>query len=625
MHASIVSGDAQQFSWNDAASMQMNFYNNLETLEGFSQRGFVSPIADNAMFFYEYKLAGQTNENNFIVYKIEVTPKRKADPAYTGIIYITEDKYQISALQLSLTQENGIEFIDGFTVAQEYFYSDNEHLTLKSNKFDFSFNFFGIKGNGYFHAIYNNYSINPIFAKNFFNGEITFIEENANKKDSLYWSTMRPIQLTNEEQVDYIEKDALAILKEQPAYKDSVDRVFNKFTPADLISGYAFRKSTKKMFFSTNPLPDLVQFNTVEGYVVNPKLRFVKWYDNKNEININSNIRYGFGSEHLYANVSATYDYDKTNASYFTLAGGSGIQQFNKNGIPPLVNSFYSLLLEENYLKIYEQYYANMRTGREFINGLYGDVLIGYTERNLLYNLPDAAVWVNTENKTYTSNDYPFTSMDPTLPLQNKFTLGINIKYAIGQKYYSQPNEKFVSSVKYPIIQLNWETAIPNVFNSSVKYHQIKLSVNDNIKLALAGNLTVEAGSGILLTDQQLNIADYIHFSGNETIIQRLSDDAYFLLPYYYAATTNYFISGHAQWHTEGFLFRQLPLFKQLKLEPVFSVNYLHTDAVNHYVEIAAGIEHLFKIIRIDVAYTPYRFDETYPSEQFKVLIGFGF
>lgn len=51
MHASIVSGDDQQFSWNDAASMQMNFYNNLETLEGFSQRGFVSPIADNALFF----------------------------------------------------------------------------------------------------------------------------------------------------------------------------------------------------------------------------------------------------------------------------------------------------------------------------------------------------------------------------------------------------------------------------------------------------------------------------------------------------------------------------------------------------------------------------------------------
>lgn len=62
-----------------------------------------------------------------------------------------------------------------------------------------------------------------------------------------------------------------------------------------------------------------------------------------------------------------------------------------------------------------------------------------------------------------------------------------------------------------------------------------------------------------------------------------------------------------------------------MKLEPVFSANYLYTDELNHYVEIAAGVEHLFKIIRVDIAYTPYAFENNYPAENIKVLIGFGF
>lgn len=625
MHASIVSGDDSQFSWNDAASMHMNFYTNLETLEGFSQRGFVSPVADNALFFYEYSLLGQSQDHNHTIYKIAVNPKRKSDPAYSGIIYITDDDYRLSGLQLHLTKDNGIDFIDTFIVSQSYYYADDEHLVLKSNKFDFNYNFFGIQGNGYFHAIYNNYTVNLIFPKNFFNGEVSKIEENANKKDSLYWNTVRPIQLTDEETRDYIEKDSLAIIKENPAYKDSVDRIFNRFNPTDLISGYTYRNSNDKIFLSTNPLPDLLQFNTVEGYVINPKMRLTKWFENKDEINFSPGLRYGFGSKRLYANASLSYDYDKVKSASVTITGGSGVQQYNKNGIVPIVNSFYSLLLEENFLKIYEQYYAGIKTDKELINGLYGNAQMYYYQRNTLENLPDVRAWIDTENQQFDANNYPFYTDSTSIALPDKFYFQLGLKYAIGQQYYMQPGEKFVTNVKYPILNLTWEKAIPGIFNSNVAYDIIKFGFDDNYKLALAGNLTLDAEAGILFSDSQLNIADQLNFAGNETIIQRISPEGYFLLPYYYAATENYFAAAHIQWHTEGFLFRQLPLFKQLKLEPVFSANYLYTDELNHYLEIAAGVEHLFKIIRVDIAYTPYTFENNYPAENIKVLIGFGF
>lgn len=624
MHASIVSGDDQQFSWNDAASMQMNFYNNLETLEGFSQRGFVSPIADNALFFYTYSLIGQTYENNHIIYKIAVAPKRKSDPAYTGTIYITDHEYRFTALQLELTSLNGIEFIDTFTVSQEFFYTDPDHLVLRSNQFNFNYNFFGIKGMGYFHASYNNYTLNAIYPKNFFNGEVIKIEANANKKDDTYWSNIRPIQLTTEEQKDYIAKDSLAIIKETTAYKDSMDRIFNKLDAADIITGYTWRDSDKKIVASSNPLPDMLHFNTVEGYVVNPKIRLTKWFENKNEINFYPGVRYGFNSDTWYANAGLSYKFDPLHLANIAISGGTGVQQFNTQGISPLVNSLYSLLLEENYLKLYEQQYFNIKGGRELTNGFYVEGQMHYTQRSQLFNLATPDIWYDRENNGYSSNNFPFYTDSLQFKIPTKSSVKISGRYAFGQTYIMLPDEKNIINSKYPTINFSWEKAIPGVFGSSVNYDILRFGVEDKIKLALAGNIMINTEVGKMFAHYNLNEADLVHFLANETIIERIADEAYFLLPYYLASTDNSFVSGHFQWHTEGFLFRQLPLFKQLKMEPVFSSNYLYTENIGHYVELAAGVEHLFKIIRIDAAFTPYQFTN-YPSEKFKLLIGFGF
>ncbi len=625
MKASKVSGDNNQFSWNDAASMQMNFYKNMETLEGFSQRGFVSPIAENALFFYEYELLSNTADGNNRIYKIAVKPKRKADPAYEGTIYITDDDFRISGLQLQLTSNNGIEFIDTFTVAQEFYYADAKNLVLLSNKFNFTYSFFGIKGMGFFHAFYNNYTLNPIFEKNFFNGEKTKIEENSNKQDSIYWSKTRPIQLTVEETIDYQFKDSLAIVRELPAYKDSVDRIFNSFKPAALLGGYTWRNSNKKLFLFTNPLFDLLQYNTVETYVINPKFRLTKRLENKDEIFVSGDLRYGFGHDKFYANTTIGLNYNNITKAGVSISGGSEVVQFNNRGISPLVNTIYSLLLEENYLKLYEQQYISVKAGQELFNGLHIDIEPKYTVRNQLYNTEAAEPWINRNEANYTSNNFPFYADDLVLTIPDKFSVELQLKYAIGQTYIMEPGNKFILGNKYPTLTFNWEKAISEIGASAVAYDKFKFTVTDNIKLALAGNLSVASAAGIMATSDELNVADLMHFSGNATNVQKVSNEGFFLLPYYYASTDGQYFATHVQWHTEGFLFRQLPGFKQLKLEPVFTLNYLSTDFVSNYFEIAAGIEHIFKIMRVDIAYTPFNFDAAYPIPKMNILIGFGF
>src|SRR3546814_11828236 len=52
---------------------------------------------------------------------------------------------------------------------------------------------------GYFLAVYDHYQKPMAFEDDFFSNEIVLVEEGANKKDSAYWTTRRPVPLTDEE------------------------------------------------------------------------------------------------------------------------------------------------------------------------------------------------------------------------------------------------------------------------------------------------------------------------------------------------------------------------------------------------------------------------------------------
>ena len=621
-------GEAQNVTTLRIDSQQMNFYENLETLEGFSQRGFISPIADNALFFYSYHLLGQMYTNGHSIYKIEVTPKRKTDPAYAGIIYITDDGYRIFGLQLMLTKANGVEFLDTFRVEQEYFYPDPEHIVLLTTRFSFTYDFFSVRGNGYFHAHYSNYALNPEFPDNFFTGEVTKIEAGANKQDSVFWEKTRPMQLTEEEQQDYFEKDALALKKETRAWQDSADHEFNKFKFGQFITGYDYRNSHLHLTASSNPIFDMLQFNTIEGYVVQP--RFNVRYTPNDSITweYGATVRYGSAKGGCLFSGSIGLRFDPFHKGRATLQGGSSFRQFNPDGIVPLFNTAYTLLLEENYLKAYGQDYIQVDVERElFTNGLYMRSGVQYAHRYRLQNAPELEPWIQYE-KIFADNNTFQTAEDILLfthPIPDIFTTYIEARYIIKQTYIAHPTEKFILSPKYPILQARLQfSASPD---SIAQYHYVlaDMQVEDNISLKLAGSLQFTFRYAHQFASGEMDIADQLHAAGNATIFSRLTETGFLVLPYYVATTDTYLSSAHVQWHLDGFLFRKLPLFKQLRLDPVFTVNALHSPDIPMYIECAAGVEHLFNIMRVDAAFVPYAGSINAFVPPFRLLIGFGF
>jgi malate dehydrogenase (quinone) len=140
----------------------------------------VSPIANNALGYYRYKLEGVFyDDKGNLINKIKVTPKRDNDPVFSGYVYIVEDQWTFYALELDLTGTQArIPAADIISLQQDFSYSETDQIWAKiSQTIDFKYGIFGIKGDGRFTYVYSNYDFNPEMTKKDFGREILSFED----------------------------------------------------------------------------------------------------------------------------------------------------------------------------------------------------------------------------------------------------------------------------------------------------------------------------------------------------------------------------------------------------------------------------------------------------------------
>jgi hypothetical protein len=156
--ASRVSGESKGFSFNRYIPMQKNIYENSWDFSFISNRPFISPISENALLFYKYKMIGTFYENDHLINKIEVFPKSSTDPCVRGFIYIEENTWRVHSYDFYVTKEAKLNFIDTLWLKQMNTKINDSLYFPTSIQYIFNFNFFGIKGSGYFIASVTDYN-----------------------------------------------------------------------------------------------------------------------------------------------------------------------------------------------------------------------------------------------------------------------------------------------------------------------------------------------------------------------------------------------------------------------------------------------------------------------------------
>jgi hypothetical protein len=605
MISTKVSGNDQGFGINFITFFMVNFYNNKITIPiDRNSRGFISPIANNALFYYRYRLEGTYFENDYIVNKIKVIPRRNIDPVFSGYIYIIEDSWRIHSLDLAISKDANIDFVDSVRITKSMVpVSDTLWMQLTQKlQFYFSINIFGKRfaGNGIFHSQFTDYQFNNAFDKRYFNNEIVRANADANKKDSLYWEENRPIPLTDEERKNYFKEDSLQRLRSSKTYIDSLDRINNKVKWGALLSGYSYyRRYDSTRYRIGTPLTTL-NFNTVQGLNLYLDMGFSKTFTKRSRLSLNQEVSYGFSNYRWGYFLSAAYSYNRNKMAWFYLGGGLKPVQYNAmDPISPLVNTAYTLLDGNNFMKLYQKAWINASYGSELVNGVYLNAGIEYAERTALVNTTDYT-WVKSSSRRFTSND-PLNpdNQAPAFERNQSFRINLSFRFRIQQKYISIPDKAIIGS-KYPDVTVSYIKGIYGFLGSDVDYDVLKVGIDGKQKLGLFGTLSYRGLYGAFINNKKMGFMDYHHFSGNRTIFANFRLSSYQLLDYYEYSTNKNYLELGAEHHFNGFIFNKLPLIRKTKWKAVGGVRYLTTEFKTNYFEVSAGIENIFKLIRID-------------------------
>ena len=606
--ASKVSGDSNGFSFNNASDVDFNFYNN--TIQMDSE--IVSPIADYAFNYYRFKLEGVFYDNGGrLINKIKVIPRRENDRVFSGVVYIVEDQWGFYGLELSVTgKQIQSPAIDLITFKQNASYDEeSDFWVVRSQTISFEFGFLGFNGNGSFVANYSNYKLNPDFEKNVFTNEVLAFEPEANKKDSTYWNTLRPVPLTKEEFKDYIKKDSLQTLYNSKTYLDSIDAGNNKFKFGNLISGYTYENSFEDKEFSiSSPLAGL-NFNTVQGFNANVDVNYTKRYDEfKNFLAIENQVNYSFDTETLRGTLGFRYKFNNINDLNIGFSTGIKVQQFNaQEPISNLINEASSLFFEDNYMKLFENRFVKINFGQELFNGFRFGTALSFENRRGLLNSTDY-ITINHDDKSYTSNN----PLDPlnfdSAPFENHNILKFkfNGAFRFGQKYLSFPGSKYnLNTPKYPKLNFSYEKGF-SATKSDYNYDHLSVNLSQNFSLENKGNFSYNVSGGTFFGASNLAFMDFKHINGNLTHVSL--DNRYLSsfknVGYYDFSTTKKYLEYHLEHDFKGYILGKIPLINKLNYNLIVGVHGFSSKDQKPYQEFSLGINNIgwkkYRFLRVD-------------------------
>lgn len=638
--------------------------------------GSVSPLSPRAFAYYQFEYLGEFSDQGHTINKIRVTPRSRGDNVFEGMIYIVDQHWSIHSLNLD-TYIWGVKFniqqiyqpveenvwlplnqifhvtgaFFGFKFEFQYFANISNYLiTLnpdltfvpeviddriepeEARAADQSFN---QQNGGTIEQLASGEEVSRKQLRKLLKeyeqeeqkewGQDTLqgvvevqthsVDSLAYKRDSIYWTVIRPIPLTGFEVKGYRVQDSLARVNAvaDSTERDSVEftvgsqsgvvvKSKSKFQLRDLIYGGSY-KISEGTRFALDPLLGGIGFNTVDGYHVEWGVRFYSSTKPKLTWSLAPNIRYAFAREAWDYRLLSRLGGGRSEHQWGIVAeGGRYPFQLNPdNPIHPLVNNFMSLLFERNYMKIYEKDYVLLGLQKSF-GRKYKAAVSGEWARNMqLTNHSDFTVF-DSKKRTYSSNIPVNQEIDTTyFPTHRSAIVDIELTASPWLKYSIRNGRKSVVDNSSPELSLLYRAAVPGLFDSDVEFHLVEAGIKHTIGFAGGGLLNFNVTGGTFFGDKTMYFPQFRHFAGNLTPFATLDPAKSFrMLDYYALSTQNEYLTVFSNYQFRKLLATQIFEVRLAGIKENVFLNVLETQSSDHYFELGYGLNYIFRVFRLE-------------------------
>ena len=445
------------------------------------------------------------------------------------------------------------------------------------------------------------------------------VDSGAYNQDSMFWAQIRPIPLSTDESRGYAKIDSLNIIQDEKTSEDSVKSVKKStFQITDILVGGDYRLDSARRFYFKiyNPIFN-VQYNTVEGLNVDYSIglkRFIPikfdttldkssvdrtYFNRSSYALIKPTVRYSVARNKFIGKILAKYQF-KTGDIEFRV--GRYVQQFNDApAVLPLINTSFTTLWEQNFMKIYEKDFLKLNYERKFSVKMGMSAELEYQERKRLNDNADFSVvdWEREFTPNFPININPVDDFDG----QNALTANV--------KFYYQPFIKYVirNGVKRPVTQrptrfeLEYYKGFKNIAGSDVDFDRIVIGYKDEYDFGAKGRTYFNSRMGVFINNNSLGFMDYAHFPGNRAFItQNDPVESFRLLDYYRFSTDQFYAQNFIFHRFRKFVITQIPATRFMGLKEGVFLNHLFTPDSNNYTELGYSLDGILKFFRIEVA-----------------------
>ncbi|PZX56642.1 DUF5686 and carboxypeptidase regulatory-like domain-containing protein [Algoriphagus chordae] len=442
------------------------------------------------------------------------------------------------------------------------------------------------------------------------------VDSMAKKYGQAYWDSIRPVPLTESEIEGYRRDDSVATV--EAAKMSDVDSVAKKakrkYKVLDFMNGASYPLGNGvSIGFKQNWTK--ISFNTLEGFKLGMGLFYRKQSEtlladsvnfHRKSFNIEPELRYGFSSNRFYGKVDFRWSSTlPVSGTTFGVKGGRYIYQFN--GGEPIneqVNALYSLFFRQNYMKLYEQTFAQAYWAHKVNGGLTYRVNMTYAQRRELFNTNNYSFY-NKSGREYSSNQPENVETDQeSFADHDILKLNAEVEWRPGIKYGIRNGRKYALNDRSPLIKFTYNKAFGGISSdgTAADFDHVELGIQHNYSFGVSGKLDFNLSAGAFLSNDQVYFPDFQHFGGNRTIFSNFGPASnYRFMDYYKYSTSSKYFSGIVHYQFRKFLFTQLPMLRFSGLRENIFFNYLKTDNSPNYWEVGYSLDNLFRIFRLEM------------------------
>jgi len=580
---------------------KVNIYDNYIDMFG---KGFVSPIANTGKLFYHYFLVDSAFIDNNWCYNLVFQPKIKQENVFNGNFWVADTTFAIKKIELKIDSKVNIDFINNVDISQEFINVENKIWMVKKEIIVANFNVLGdsTKTIGVFGrrtSYFKDFIINTPKEDDFYSTTTNVIvAEDARNKDDKYWESVRHEDLTPKEKGIYKMVDTI---KSLPIFKTWYDIVTTVVTYY-----YVWGHVELGPYFST------YSFNDIEGNRFRLGARTSNKFSTK--YMLEAYTAYGTKDEKFKYGGSFLYLFNPNPRRCAAIEYKNDMEQLGQSINAFREDNILSSVLRRsssNKLSMAEQVKAYYE--HEWFQGFSNSISIMHREM-FPAGLTNFLIYDN-------AGGYKIYNTISTSDISLKTRFAFNEKFVMGKF------ERISLGTKYPIIQLYYTYGLENVWNSKFSYHKLELNYRHWFNIYPFGYSEYTIDAGKIWGELPYPLLK-LH-EGNETYF---FDQYSFNMMNYYEFVSDQYISVYYSHFFDGFFLNKIPLLRRLKWREVVwgkgAIGTLEDKnkammpfpstlyALNQpYFEVGAGIENIFKLLRIDAIWRLSHLDHPNVSE----------